>query len=81
MDRTCTPAPTVRTVLRSDELTCPSCVEKIERRLGRLPGVAHTRVHFATGRIEVDHDATTVTPDALAAAVFELGYRATPSLF
>lgn len=85
MNRT-TPAidraePTIRTVLRSDELTCPSCIEKIERRLGRVPGVARSRVHFATGRIEVDHDPTTVTPDELAAAVSELGYRATPSPF
>lgn len=81
MDRTATPTPTAHTILRSDELTCPSCITKIERRLGRVPGVAHTRVHFATGRIEVDHDPTAVTPDALAAAVSELGYRATSSPF
>lgn len=71
--------PTVRTVLRSDELTCPSCIAKIEHRLGRVPGVAHSRVHFATGRIEVDYDPNTVTRDELAAAVSELGYQATPS--
>jgi copper chaperone len=85
MNRT-TPAiplaePTVRTVLRSDELTCPSCIQKIEHRLGRVPGVAHSRVHFATGRIEVDHDPKVVTPAELAAAISKLGYRATPSPF
>lgn len=72
---------TISTVLRSDDLTCPSCIAKIERRLGRMPGVEHARVHFATGRIEVAHDPTFVTPSALAAAVAELGYRATPSPF
>ena len=30
---------TANTVLRSDELSCPSCVPKIEKALRGLPGV------------------------------------------
>ena len=48
--------PTHRTLLRSDEFTCPSCVAKIEKRLTRTPGVVAAKVHFTTGRIEIEHD-------------------------
>lgn len=44
------------TILRSDEFTCPSCVAKIEKSLAELEGVTAATVHFATGRIEVEHD-------------------------
>jgi len=69
------------TILRSDELTCPSCVRKIEHGLGRTPGVKHAAVHFATGRIEVVHDPSQVNAQRLADAVAALGYRATPAPF
>jgi copper chaperone len=64
-----------KTVLRSNELTCPSCVAKIERALGGVQGVARAKVHFNTGRIEVEH-APEVSPDALAGMVRSLGYAA-----
>ncbi|NLE71736.1 MAG: heavy-metal-associated domain-containing protein [Actinomycetales bacterium] len=67
----------MRTVLRSTELTCPSCVAKIERRLTALDGVTSAAVHVTTGRIVVEHDG--VPDDALVAAVAEAGYRASPA--
>jgi copper chaperone len=62
-----------KTVLRSNELTCPSCVAKIERALGGVHGVTSAKVHFNTGRIEVEH-APEVSADALAGVVRSLGY-------
>lgn len=75
------PAATTRTILRSDELTCPSCVAKIERALGRTDGVTSATVHFATGRIEVDHDPSRADADALVETVRAAGYRATRAPF
>lgn len=72
---------TTNTVLRSDEFTCPSCVEKIERKLHSLPGVVSAQVHFATGRIEVDHDSEAASVEDLVEAVAQTGYRATPQAF
>lgn len=46
------------TVLRSDELNCPSCISKIETALDKIDGVEQAKVHFATGRIDVDHHAS-----------------------
>lgn len=64
----------MKTLLRSQELTCPSCVAKIEKALHRLDGVQRAKVHFTTGRIEVEHDAEAIAPDALARAVTGVGY-------
>lgn len=70
---------TTRTVLRSDGFTCPSCVRKIEKRLSGVPGVESAKVHFSTGRIEVDHDEAVATVADLVAAVLAAGYHAAPS--
>lgn len=71
----------MKTVLRSGELTCPSCIAKIERALKTLDGVSSAKVHFATGRIEVEHDPERVRPEQLAGAVSALGYAARVSAF
>jgi copper chaperone CopZ len=72
---------TIRTVLRSDEFTCPSCVGKIQKQLRRMTGVATATVHFSTGRVEVEHDPSLVSVTDLVAAIGEAGYRARPSAF
>lgn len=69
------------TNLYSSDLSCPSCIGKIEGRLSRLPGVEHAEVHLGTGRIEVTHDPDEVGTDALVAAVAEAGYQAAPRGF
>jgi copper chaperone CopZ len=78
---TATPPRTTRTVLRSDQFTCPSCVGKIQRRLRRVPGVARATVHFSTGRVEVEHDPSLASVADLVAAVAEVGYDVRPSAF
>jgi copper chaperone len=70
-----------RTILRSDELSCPSCVTKIEKALQALPGVECAKVHFSAGRIEVLHDPAVAKTDELTEAVRRVGYAARPSAF
>lgn len=72
---------TIHTKLRSDELSCPTCVPKIERALLALPGVTTAEVKFASGRIEVDHDPALSDVAALVSAIAETGYTARPSVF
>lgn len=71
----------MKTLLRSDELNCPSCIPKIEKALDRLDGVTDATVHFSTGRIEVEHDAERVNPERLRTAVREVGYDTRVSAF
>lgn len=69
------------TVLRAEGFSCPSCVAKIEKQVGRLKGVEKVTVHFASARIEVEHDAERVSVDDLVGAVAKAGYTAVPSPF
>lgn len=72
---------TTHTVLRVEGFSCPSCVAKITGALEKLPGVGDVTVHFASGRIEADHDEARTSVDDLIAAVGKLGYPATASAF
>ena len=65
----------MKTLLRSQELTCPSCVAKIEKALGALQGVENAKVYFNTGRIEVNHDES-IAPEELVKTVRGVGYEA-----
>lgn len=65
----------MKTILRSQELSCPSCVAKIEKALTAVDGVEQATVHFNTGRIEVKHDPEAVKSDELIAAVRAVGYE------
>lgn len=69
----------MKTLLRSQELSCPSCVAKIENALTGVPGVETAKVHFNTGRIEVEHEA--VDENELVQAVRNAGYEARVSAF
>jgi Cu+-exporting ATPase len=55
-------------------MTCASCANRIERKLGRLPGVT-ARVNFATETAHVLHPASLTTADVIA-AVEATGYTA-----
>lgn len=71
----------MKTILRSDELSCPSCIGKIEKALKALPGVIEAKVHFNSGRIDVEHDTTQVNAERLQEAVRNVGYGTRISVF
>ncbi len=65
----------MKTTLRSHELTCPSCIVKIEKQLQRISGVESVDVQFQSGRIVVEHDEEQAGTDALVDAVRKVGYE------
>ncbi len=71
----------MKTLLRSQEFSCPSCVAKIEGALKSLDGVQNAKVYFNTGRIEVEHDPQKVNAEALVKTVKSVGYEARVSPF
>ena len=76
-----TTSTTRKTTLRASDLSCPSCVAKIEKALSSVEGVTEAKVHFETGRIVVEHDAEKASKAALVAAVASAGYQAKVSAF
>ncbi len=71
----------MKTLLRSTELSCPSCVAKIEKALKAVPGVSEAKVHFNTGRIEVEHDPQQANAEQLVRTVRTAGYEAKIAAF
>jgi len=64
----------MKTLLRSQDLSCPSCIDKIVKALKAVDGVQEANVHFNTGRIEVEHDPEKVGDDKLVQVVRSVGY-------
>jgi copper chaperone len=71
----------MKTLLRSQDFSCPSCVAKIEKALLALEGVSGAKVHFNTGRIEVEHDPDLAPATELVQKVREVGYEARVASF
>lgn len=70
-----------KTLLRSQELSCPSCVAKIESALKAVNGVTEAKVHFNTGKIEIQHDPQVVGAGDLVKVVKSVGYEAREAAF
>ncbi|MFI9232434.1 heavy metal translocating P-type ATPase [Streptomyces rimosus] len=62
------------TVLTVGGMTCAACVNRVEKKLGRLDGVTAT-VNLATGKAHVQHPATLAVSD-LVATVEAAGFTA-----
>jgi copper-transporting P-type ATPase V len=56
-------------------MTCGSCAARVQKVLGRQPGVASAEVNFATGTATVVLDEPPAAAEALIAAVGKAGYR------
>lgn len=65
----------MKTILRSQEFSCPSCVAKIEKSLKAADGVQEAKVFFNTGRIEVEHDPGAIKAEELVQIVRSVGYE------
>jgi copper chaperone CopZ len=65
----------MKTLLRSQDLSCTSCVAKIEKALRNVDGVMDAKVHFNTGRIEIEHDPATAPTAKLVQTVRQVGYE------
>lgn len=76
-----TTAPITHSVFRAEGFSCPSCVGKIEKRVGKLAGVDNVEVKFATAKVEVDHNPAVTTTDEIVDAIGKAGYTAALSAF
>jgi len=76
----------VRTDAKGDETlelmiegaSCAACIKKIEGGLLALPGVSDARLNLSTKRLRVAWRPGALAPEAVAATLVRLGYRAQP---
>ncbi|GAB4174390.1 MAG: heavy metal translocating P-type ATPase metal-binding domain-containing protein [Thalassobaculales bacterium] len=57
---------------------CAACVQRIERTLGRLPGVVRARVNFTTRRLALAWDGPAERTEEFIQRLDGLGFRAVP---
>ncbi|MDO9092716.1 MAG: heavy metal translocating P-type ATPase [Rubrivivax sp.] len=63
------------TELAIEDMTCASCVGRVEKALAKVPGVLEATVNLATERARVRHLAGVVSTADLEAAVIRAGYK------
>ncbi|WP_124066659.1 heavy metal translocating P-type ATPase [Clostridium sp. E02] len=57
-------------------MTCAACAKRIEKTVGKLPGVERASVNFATEKATVIYDPGQVRMSAIRAAIEKIGYQA-----
>ena len=65
----------MRVSLPVEGMTCASCVARIEKVLTKIDGIENVSVNLATERAAFDIDRAKVTPDVIAKAVEDYGYK------
>ncbi len=78
LDRAGYPAPVTDITLDVHQMTCASCVARVEKALKAVPGVLDANVNLAQESAAVRLLDGAATPADLAAAVRAVGYEATP---
>uniref|UniRef100_A0A673KXJ3 P-type Cu(+) transporter n=1 Tax=Sinocyclocheilus rhinocerous TaxID=307959 RepID=A0A673KXJ3_9TELE len=64
-----------RVTLGVEGMTCGSCVQSIEGRIGGLQGVIHIQVSLELSNATVTYDHTRHSPESLAEAIEDMGFE------
>ncbi|MDR0530785.1 MAG: heavy metal translocating P-type ATPase [Oscillospiraceae bacterium] len=57
-------------------MTCAACAQRVEKAIGKLPGVESVSVNFATEKATVQYDPQQVRQSAIREAIEKAGYQA-----
>ena len=69
-------APRASTIVSMQDVSCQSCGGEAVEALSARPGVYEAAFDPAKVEVKVDYNPEKIAPDALAAAIHELGYKA-----
>ena len=59
-------------------MTCSSCAQNIERKLGKLKGVKKATVNFAMEKAYVEYEPSEITSGEMQKIIESIGYKLTP---
>ncbi len=68
--------PVQTTRFRVTGMSCSACSARVERAVGKLPGIRSVQVNLLTGSMQADFDPQEQTPAGIIAAVQAAGYGA-----
>ena len=61
--------------LKIKGMTCVSCANKIEQKLGGIPGVESVNVNFATEKVSIKYNSDIVLSTEIIKVISDLGYK------
>ena len=64
----------INKTLQLEPISCPSCIEKINRALMRQKGVSSAEVMFNSSKVKVAFDETLITFEEIQNVITNLGY-------
>ncbi|HEY3374074.1 MAG TPA: heavy metal-associated domain-containing protein [Candidatus Aquicultor sp.] len=56
-------------------LDCPDCALKVEKAIGKMPGVRAASVNFTASNLHVEYDASRNSREAIFSKVEDFGYE------
>ncbi|CUS25349.1 Heavy-metal-associated domain-containing protein [Paucilactobacillus oligofermentans DSM 15707 = LMG 22743] len=64
-----------KVILKLDELSCPSCMVKINKAVAEIPGVTNSKVLFNASKVKLDLNEQQNSAQTVAKVVEDLGYQ------
>lgn len=64
-----------KAVFQLEDLTCPSCIKKIETTLNKTAGVHSAKVLFNSSKVKTEFDATQIEAKKVEETIEKLGYE------
>lgn len=62
-------------ILQLGELTCPSCMTKIQKAVQNQDGVSNVKVLFNAGKVRADIDEGKTSAEKISKVITDLGYE------
>lgn len=63
------------TTFQLEQLTCPSCIKKIETALNNKDGVFEVKVLFTSSKVKVSHIENIVNAAGVGKVITDLGFQ------
>lgn len=61
--------------IQLEDLTCPSCINKIEAAIGNLAGINDVKVLFNSSKVKATYNEEIVNEDKIRNTIAKLGYK------
>lgn len=78
LDRAGFPAARRKLVLNVSDMSCSTCINRIEKSLSKVPGVLSASANLANNTVTIDYIEGSTGSDELAALCTQLGFPASP---
>jgi len=61
--------------IQLEELTCPSCITKIEAAVGKMEGVSEVKVMFNSSKVKATFNDEVTNEEQIKKTITNLGYE------